>query len=306
MRFVKFSIRSGRSALFLMAGIITFFVPANLFAITFQFDRTVPGVKEFVESYIQFSVQGTPIASVLPPVFYMVTPRSEREALVVAKVKNLQKDKAINALLAGLVGGVPQQMKGPKGKTVFYHPAPQNAKLSAYLKWDNWLFLSGNPDALIHLLKTVKTPDEWVTPNKAFLSDGLLKNAGVRFWADNTKGDLTALMRENQQRSIIPMIKEPDQIKRLSGVFRLGPQKKIAAQATAIPVNLQYRAPLKKELETSLETSRRLLELFKVPSSGSVKEKGNTLAIQLSIDDYHFGQPGLFKRAQAPASPKML
>ncbi|MEK7747963.1 MAG: hypothetical protein AAB300_02660 [Nitrospirota bacterium] len=290
----------------LMAGFATFILPSAAVALTFQFDRAAPGVKEFVDSYIQYTVKGTPVSSFLPPVFYMVTPRSERETVVVAKIKNLDKDKAISNLLSNLAGSAPKQVKGPKGKTIFYNPAPQNSKLSAYLTWGDWLFLSGSPDRLVALLKNAKTPEAVVTPKQAFFSDGLQKTAGIRFWADNEKGELTALIRENQQRSIIPMVKDPNQIRRLSGVFLLGPQKKIVAQATAIPVKSQYRTALKKELETTLETARRLLEIFKVPSRGNVKEKGSLLSIFVSIDDYQFGQPGLFKRSPATVSPKTL
>jgi hypothetical protein len=282
--------------LFLIAGMILA-TPIQAFAITFQFDRGTPGVKAFVESYIQFSVHGKPLSSVLPPVFYLVTPKSERETVIAAKVKNIHKNKELTIFLSDVVGMAPKQVKGPKGNTIFYHPAPTNAKLSAYLKWGDWLFLSGNPDALDNLLKSVRVPEEAVTPNPAFSSDGLVKSAGVRFWADNANGEFTALIRENQQRSLVPMVKDPSQIKRLSGIFRLGPQQKIAVQAIAIPFKPEHRFPLKKEFELTLESSRRLLEIFKVPSAGSVQEKGKSLSIRMTIDDYQFGQPGLFKRS---------
>jgi hypothetical protein len=285
---------------FLIAGMILA-TPIQAFAIVFQFDRGTPGVKEFVESYVQFSVQGKPLSSVLPPVFYLVTPKSERETVIAAKVKNLQKNKELTVFLSDVVGMTPQQVKGPKGNTIFFHPAPTNTKVSAYLKWGEWLFLSGNPNALADFLKSVRVPEEAVTPSPAFSLDGLAKSAGVRFWADNANGEFTALIRENQQRSLIPMVKDPSQIKRFSGIFRLGPQQKIAAQAIAIPFKSEHRIPLKKELELTLESSRRLLEIFKVPSVGSVQEKGKSLSIRMTIDDYQFGQPGLFKRsAESP------
>jgi hypothetical protein len=154
---------------------------------------------------------------------------------------------------------------------------------------------------LAQFLKGVASPEAVVTPDPVFLSDGLPKSAAVRYWANNANGKFTTLIRENQQRSLVPLPKDPASLKRFSGVFYIGPGRKIVTNATAVPVKLNQRAALKKDLELTLDSSRRLLTIFKVPASGSVVEKGKILDLKLSIDDYLFGQPELFKGAPAPS-----
>ncbi len=284
----------------LFFGIMTLGVPVRAHSMTFQFDRSKPGVTEFVESYVRFSIRGQQLSAILPPLFYLVTESSEKETVVVAKVGQMSKNQALGTAVSDMIGQNPKQVKGPHGKPMFYNPAP-NMKMSAYTEWKGWLFIAGNPDVLANLLKGVASPQAVVNPDPAFLSDGLPKTAAVRFWANNANGDFTALVRENQLRSMIPLPKNPENMRRLSGVFHLGPGHKIVAVATAVPSKPKLRAALKKELELTLDTSRRLLDIFKVPSVGSVKEKGKILDLKLSIDDYLLGQPGLFMKP-APGS----
>ena len=288
-----------KSLVFLFACLCMFLISIPVYSMTFQFDRTKPGVSEFVESYVRFSVNGKQLSETLPPLFYLVTESSEKETIVVAKVGQISKNKALSSMLSHLVGQTPNQVKGPHGKMIFFNPAPNNMKLSAYTQWKEWLFLAGNFTALSNLLEGAATPQAVVTPEPVFRSDGLPKTAAVRFWANNVNGDFTALIRENQQRSVIPLPKDPASVERFSGVFRLGPGRKISASAMAVPSKQKQRSALKKDLELTIDTSRKLLEIFKVPSAGSVKDKGKILDLNLSIDDYLLGQPGLFKSAPA-------
>jgi hypothetical protein len=285
---------------FLLAGLLTFLISAPAGSMTFQFDRSKPGVTEFVESYIRFSIRGKQLAGLLPPLFYVVTESSERETVVVAKVANANKNEKLSSAVSEMLGQDPNKVKGPHGKMIFYNPIPESIKLGAYTEWKDWIFIAGNPDALVKFLKGATSPQALVTPHGAFLSDGLPKSAAVRFWADNANGNLTALLKENQQRSMIPLPKDPESLRRFSGTFRLESGRKIVAVATAVPAKPQQRSALKKDLELTIDTSRRLLEIFKVPSVGVVKEKGKVLDLQLSIDDYLLGQPGLFKGGGAP------
>ena len=279
---------------------LTLSIPVRTHSMTFQFDRTQPGVSEFVESYIRFSVNGKQLTTVIPPLFYLITESSEKETVVAVKVGNIRKNEALSTLLTDLVGTSPQTFTGLKGKPIFYNPMPSNMKLSAYTQWKEWLFIAGGPDAIAHLLKGASKPEVVVTPDAVFLSDGLPKKAPVRFWANNTNGRFSALIRETQPRSIIPLPKDPDTVKRVSGLLRLGPGRKVVATATAVPSKPKQRPALKKELEATLNASRQLLEIFKVPSSGIVKEKGKVLDLKLSVDDYLLGQPNLFKPALEP------
>jgi hypothetical protein len=285
--------------------IFTWVIPICVHSMTFQFDQSKPGVTEFVQSYVRFSIQGVKLTEILPPLFYLVTESSERETVVIAKVGKISKNSALRSTLSAMVGQTPKSVQGPHGKTIFYNEAP-NMKMSAYTEWQEWLFIAGNPDVLANFLKGAPSPQALVTPDKAFLSDGLAKSAAVRFWANNAKGDFTALVRENQPRSMIPLPKNPDSVKRFSGVFRLGPGHKVVATATAVPSEPKLRAALKKELELTLDSSRRLLDIFRVPSSGSVKEAGNILNLRLSIDDYLLGQPGLFNPRPNSTLPASL
>ncbi|MBI3358874.1 MAG: hypothetical protein HY201_04015 [Nitrospirae bacterium] len=290
--------------LLLAFGIMTLGVPVRADSMTFQFDRTKPGVTELVESYVRFSINGKQLSTILPPLFYLVTESSEKETVVIAKVGKISKNKALSSTLSNLVGQTPKKVKGSHGKTIFYNPEPDSKmRLSAYTEWKEWLFLAGNPDVISNLLKGAATPQAVVTPESVFFSDGLPKTAAVRFWANNTKGNFTALIRENQQKSLIPLLKDPASLGRFSGLLRLGPGRKISTVATAVPSKPQQRAALKKDMEQMIESSHRLLEIFKVPSVGSVREKGKILDLQLSIDDYLFGQPGLFKPAPGASSP---
>lgn len=277
----------------LFLGIFTWVIPICAYAMTFQFDQSKPGVTEFVQSYVRFSIQGKQLTEILPPLFYLVTESSEKETVVVAKVGKISSKPALVSTLATMVGQTPKDVQGPHGKTIFYNMAP-HMKMSAYTEWKEWLFIAGNPDVLAKFLKGASSPQALVTPDKAFVSDGLPKVAAVRFWANNAKGDFTALIRENQPRSMIPLLKNPESVLRFSGVFRLGPGRKVVATATAVPSKPKLRAALKKELTLTIDSSRRLLEIFKVPSAGSVKEKGKILDLRLSIDDYLLGQSGLF------------
>ena len=282
--------------------IVTALIPVCAHSMTFQFDRSKPGVTEFVESYVRFSIRGQQLTDLLPPLFYLVTESTEKETIVVAKVGQVsknQKNQALFSALSDMVGPVPNQVKGPHGKMIFYNPAPDNIKLGAYTEWKEWMFLAGNPDVLADFLKGAASPQALVTPDAAFLADGLPKTAAVRFWANNANSDLTALIRENQPRSMIPLPKNPESVKRFSGVLHIGPGHKVVAVATAVPFKQKQRSALKKELELTIDSSRRLLDIFKVPSAGSVKEEGKVLALKLSIDDYLLGQPGLFKAAPA-------
>ncbi len=277
----------------LFLGIFTWVIPIRAYSMTFQFDQSKPGVTEFVQSYVRFSIQGKQLTEILPPLFYLVTESSEKETVVVAKVGKISKQSALFSTLSDMVGQTPQYVQGPHGKTIFYNTAP-TMKMSAYTEWKEWLFIAGNPDVLANFLKGAPSPQALVTPDKVFLSDGLPKAAAVRFWANNAKGNFTALVRENQQRSMIPLPKNPESVTRFSGVLRLGPGHKVVATATAVPSKPKLRAALRKELELTMDSSRRLLDIFKVPSAGSVKEKGKILDLRLSIDDYLLGQPGLF------------
>jgi len=282
-------------------GMITLDMPLRAHSMTFQFDRTKSGVAELVESYVKFSVHGKQLAPMLPPLFYLVTESSEKETVVVAKIGKISQHKELAAILPDMLGQTPKQVKGPHGKIIFYNPVPENTKLGAYTEWKEWIFLAGTPDVLAQFLKGVASPEAVVTPDPVFLSDGLPKSAAVRYWANNANGKFTTLIRENQQRSLVPLPKDPASLKRFSGVFYIGPGRKIVTNATAVPVKLNQRAALKKDLELTLDSSRRLLTIFKVPASGSVVEKGKILDLKLSIDDYLFGQPELFKGAPAPS-----
>ncbi len=287
-------------------GILTLGISVRADSMTFQFDRTKTGVTEFVESYVRFSVHGKQVATLLPPLFYLVTESSEKETVVIAKVGPISKNEALSSALSDLTGQTPLQVKGPHGQMIFYNPAPGNMKLSAYTEWKEWLFLAGNPDALSNILKGAATPQAVVAPDPVFASDGLPKSAAIRFWANNANGNFTALIRENQQRSIVPILKDPDAVGRFSGIFRLGPGRKIATVATAVPAKPRQRVALKKDLQITMESSRHLLEIFKVASTGSIAEKGKNLHLKMTIDDYLFGQPGLFKGGQSPLSNALL
>jgi hypothetical protein len=225
-----------------------------------------------------------------------VTESSERDTVVIANPGQIDTDARPAAALSDLIGTTSQTVKGPHGKPIFYHPAPGQMRLSAYTEWKKWLFISGSPEAISRLLKGAETPQAVITPDAAFVSDGLPKKASVRFWASNAKGNFTALIIENQKRSVIPIPKNPDAVKRFSGILRLGPGRKVVANAQAAPSKRQQIPALQKELELTLSSTHQLLTMFKVPSIGSIKNKGKVLVLQLSIDDYLFGQPGLFKQ----------
>jgi hypothetical protein len=220
-------------------------------------------------------------------------------------VGQIDKEAGLSAILSDMIGTTSQSVKGPHGKPISYNPAPNGMRLSAYTEWKQWLFIAGGPEALSRLLKGAKTPQAVVTPDTVFLSDGLPKVAPVRFWASNAQGHFTALVHENQKRSVIPIPKNPDAVKRFSGVLRLGPGRKVVTNATAVPSTSKQRPALQKELELTLSSANQLLTMFKVPSIGSVKIKGKVLVLQLSVDDYLFGQPQLFKPAMDPAAQRL-
>lgn len=97
--------------------------------------------------------------------------------------------------------------------------------------------------------------------------------AGVRFWADNSNSDRTALLKESQEKILIPIVKDPNQIGRISGMFHLGSGREIVAEATVVLSGPQHQAALTRDLKFILESVRRRLKALGVSYEGSIEEQ---------------------------------
>lgn len=284
-----------RPASWMAAGVILLGFPGQGFSLTFQFDRSRPGVREFVASYISFRVKGGDVTSVLPPTFYILTSRTEQDLVIAAKVGEISQEKGLVSLLADLAGPQPQKIKGPHGEVVVSNPAAEETGLSAYTLWGSWLFAARTRDGLVALLKRHPNPQAVTTPDKVFVPDGLKGPFGVRFWAENSSGDLTAFLQESQQKVLISMVKDPAQIARLSGMFQIGPGRTLIGHATIIPSAARHQAALRGDLKFILESIRRRLKALGVSYRGRLVESRDGLTLKVTIGDYAKAQPGLIR-----------
>lgn len=279
----------------LVAWLFVLGVPAAAWPLTVQVDRTQPAVQAFADAYIRFPVHEKEWSSVAPRTFYVITPRSERETVLVAKVGAIAPHSGLASFLADLAGPQPQKTPGPHGVTILSDPAAEGKRLSAYAVWKDWLFVSLGREALASVLAGAARPQALVGPEQAPLSDGPKGPPGIRFWADNARGELASLLKESQKKVLIPLIRDPAQIGEISGNVRIAPSGTLTGQVTILPLGSQHQAPLKGDLKFLLESARRRLTALGVPYHGSLVETPNGLLLTISIGDYTKAQQGLIK-----------
>lgn len=274
-------------------GCIVLGAPAPASSLTVQFDRDQPGVREFVAAFMAFPVNGTDLLVRLPPTFYMIMTRTEQDAVIVAKIGEVSRHPGLVPLLADLSGPQRKTTKGPHGATVIFHPAGDGKHLSAYAVWGEWLLVAAKRDALEALMIRVGHPKAIVAPAKTFSSESLKGRGGIRFWGDNATGGLAALLKESQQKVLVPLIKDPVQIGRLSGVIQIGPGRTLTGRVAVVPSMPQHLTALRGDLKFLLETARRRLTALGVRYQGSLVESRAGLTMKITIGDYTKAQPGL-------------
>ncbi|MBI4715282.1 MAG: hypothetical protein HY760_04995, partial [Nitrospirae bacterium] len=156
------------------------------------------------------------------------------------------------------------------------------------------IFAAKHRESLTTLLKRHSFPHTLVTPGEDFSADGLKTGSGIRFWGDNTQGDLTALMKESQKKILIPVIQDPSQIRRISGMFRLEGGRRLSGTLTFVPSGAS-RDGLRKDLKFVNESIRRKLSALKVSHEGEVLEGNPGVTLKITVGDYTKAQPGLVK-----------
>jgi hypothetical protein len=238
---------------------------------------------------------GREVTSTLPTSFYLITSRSERDTIIAAKVGDIRKNRALSTSLSDIIGNKPLQVKGPQGTVIYSNVLTGGKQLSAYTQLGNWLFLARHAEPIVVLLKKYPRPDEIGMPGKLFSADGIKETAGIRFWGDNSGGELTALLKENQKNILIPIIKDPSQLTRTFGMFDLKPGRRMEGSITFIPRTPVSSPALKGDLNFIQESARRKLSALKIPYQGEVTQGSHGVTLKISIGDYLKAQPKLFK-----------
>ena len=111
----------------IIASLLILGMTVGTHALTFEFNKDKPGVKEFVSKNVRFSSEGENIISRTPSSFYLIT-YSTADMTVIAY-------KGTSANLEKFAGGkTAKNIKGPHGEIIFYNPnqPPENKQLSSY------------------------------------------------------------------------------------------------------------------------------------------------------------------------------
>jgi hypothetical protein len=290
-----FQVILGKMTLWVLIGFVFFWIPSKAFPLTFQFDRNQPGVRDVVSVYAHFPLKRGDLTSYLPPVFYIVTSRSEKDILLAAEVGDISKQRGLASTLSDMTGKQKRKLKGPHGETIVYDPNAAGKNLSAYAVWGGWLFVGRTRDSLTALSSRFRTPQAVVTPDRIFQSDGLIPSAGIRYWGENSGGELTALLKENQKKILIPIIRDPSQVGRISGMFQAGPGRKLNGYMTLIPSLPKHQASLRGDVQFVHESARRRLAALGVLYEGTLSESGSNITLKISIGDYIKARSGLIK-----------
>jgi len=259
-------------------------------ALTFEFNKEKPGMQTFVLKYLHFTAGKENITPVLPTTFYLIYYSTEDIPVLAAKVGKIEKTSPISPYLEKLSGGGDaKSITGPHGEKVIYNPnnPPDKKVLSSYALWDGWVFIGSKKETIMDLLKRHKNTAEIVKADKAVSTTiKEWKNAGVRIWGDNTNDRLSSLFGAQRTKILIPLIRDPRQIKYISGAFILTEAKEMSGTLLILPTGQQFLKDIESDLAFIGETIRRRLVAVKTPYKGKVYSTDNGVVYETYIGNY--------------------
>ena len=254
-------------------------------ALTFEFNKDKPGVKEFVSKNLRFSTEGENIMSKTPSLFYLITYPPDSMPVIAYKgtAANLEK-------IAG--GKTAKSIKGPHGEKIFYNPnqPPENKQLSSYTQWDGWVFIGNKKESLQNMLKRFKNPSEIAKTGILTPSFKEWKEGGIRFWGNNSDDHLSNILEAQKNTLLIPVFRNPKDVHAIAGAFILTPAGNMRGNIMVKPVNKQVYKNIEGDARFISETLRRRLAAVKSPYQGKITSTDGNVVYEVFIGDYSAAQ----------------
>src|SRR3972149_7994931 len=206
-----------------------------LHALTFEFNKDKPGVRDFALKNLRFYIERENIISRLPATFYIITYFPDDIPVIAYKAgaKDKKSGKAQNSsgdLLDKISGGKDaKSIKGAHGEKI----------LSSYASWDGWVFIGNKKETLHNLLKLYKSPSDVAKSGILTPAFKEWKDGGIRFWGDNSNNNLNNIFEAQKKTILIPLVKDPRKIQSMAGAFTLTASREMRGKIIVKPVNKQ-------------------------------------------------------------------
>lgn len=254
-------------------------------ALTFEFNKDKPGVKEFVSKNVRFSSEGENIMSKTPSSFYLITFSSVDMTVIAYKGTSANLEK-----IAG--GKSAKNIKGPHGEIIFYNPnqPPENKQLSSYTQWDGWVFIGNKKESLQNMLKRFKNPSDITKTGIPTPSFKEWKEGGIRFWGNNSDDHLSNILESQKNTLLIPVFRNPKDVQVIAGAFTLTPAGNMRGKIMVKPVNQQAYKNIEGDAKFISETIRRRLAAVKSPYEGKISSTDGNVVYEVFIGDYAAAQ----------------
>lgn len=265
----------------IIAALLIMVMTDGLYALTFEFRKDKPGVKEFVSKNLHFFVEGKNIISGLPSTFYVITYFPDDIPVIAYKGAAIHPDK-----ISG--GKSAKNIKGPHGTKIIYNPnRPSEEKLlSSYVLWDGWVFTGNKKETLQNLLKLYKSPSDVAKTGTLTPSFKEWKEGGIRFWGDNSDSHLTNVFEAQKKTVLIPLVKDPKKIQSMTGSITLTTTREMRGKIMVKPVNQQAFKDIEGDARFISETIRRRLVAVKSPYEGKINSSDGNISYEAYIGDY--------------------
>ncbi|MCC7203337.1 MAG: hypothetical protein IT393_11845 [Nitrospirae bacterium] len=269
---------------------LTMLMVDSLFALTFEFNKEKPGVREFVSKNLRFTAGGENIIPKLPSSFYMITYFPDDIPVIAYKGSSPFLDR-----ISG--GKSAKTIKGPHGEKILYNPGrpPEKKLLSSYALWDGWVLIGNKKETLQNVLKLYKSPSDisktgMLTPNFSEWKEG-----GVRFWGDNSDGHMTKIFEAQKKSLLIPLVKDPGKIQAITGAFKLTTTREMRGKIMVKPVNPQAVKDIEGDARFISETVRRRLTAVKSQYEGRINSSNGNIIYDVYIGDYEAARGEIMK-----------
>ncbi len=263
----------------------------GLHALTFEFNKDRPGVKDFVSRNLRFFVEGENIISGLPSLFYVITYFPDDIPVIAYKGTSTNLDK-----ISG--GKSAKSIKGPHGEKIIYNPnrPPEKKLLSSYALWNGWVFIGNKKETLQNLLKLYKSPSD-VAKAGGTLTPSFKdwKEGGIRFWGDNADNHLTSIFEAQKKTVLIPLVKDPKKIQAMAGAMTLTTTRELRGKIMVKPVNQQSLKDIEGDARFISETIRRRLTAVKSSYEGTINSSNGNIIFDVHIGDYGAAQGQIIK-----------
>ncbi len=269
----------------IIASLLILGITSGTYALTFEFNKDKPGVKEFVSKNLRFSAEGENITSKTPSLFYLITNSHDNPPVIAYK--------GASTSLVKIAGGkTAKTIKGTHGETIYYNASlpPGNKTLSSYTQWDGWVFIGNNKEVLLNLLKGIKNPSEISKTGILTPSFKEWKDGGIRFWGNNSDDHLTKILDAQKKSLLIPAFRNPKEIHAIAGAFTLTPAGNMKGKIMLKPVNQQVFKSIEGDVRFISETLRRRLAAVKSPYEGKISSTDGNVIYDVFVGDYMAAQ----------------